>query len=262
MGLTRVSAFKFFYAGKSDVGVVREENQDAFAIVAPESAGSLGERGLLLVVADGMGGLACGATASQLAVAAMTEIYFSTGGTPREALLAAAKEANRRIYQESQKLPGNQTMGSTLTALVLSAGHGLIAQVGDSRAYGLSESSALSQLTRDHTLVQELVERGEIEPDSLPYTLHRNVLTRGLGLEEDVEIDISEISDIKFGDQFLLCSDGLYDVVTEEEIESRLRVQSDSLDAPLDYFIELARSRGAPDNVTVVLVRVEEDDRA
>ena len=96
----------------------------------------------------------------------------------------------------------------------------------------------------------------------------RGELDRLLGMppeeaaEEDVEIDISEISGFKFGDQFLLCSDGLYDVVTEEEVESRLRVQSDSLEVLLDYFIELARSRGAPDNVTVVLVRVEEDDRA
>jgi hypothetical protein len=94
----------------------------------------------------------------------------------------------------------------------------------------------------------------------LSYILHRNVLTRGLGLQDDVEIDLFEIDDIKCGDQFLLCSDGLYDVVTEAEIESRLRTQGAAQGEVLDYFIDLARSRGAPDNVTVVLVRVEPDD--
>ena len=151
-------------------------------------------------------------------------------------------------------------MGSTLTAMVILEGKGLIAQVGDSRAYGIPESGALDQLTRDHTLVQELADRGEIEQDSLPYILHRNVLTRGLGLQDDVEIDLFEVDDVKTGDQFLLCSDGLYDVVTEAEIESRMKSQGAAQGELLDYFIELARSRGAPDNVTVVVARVEPDD--
>ena len=107
MGLTRTSVYKYLHHGKSDIGVVREENQDAFCILAPEDPEVLREKGILLVIADGMGGLACGATASQITVQTMQEVYFETDAPAGEALLAAARESNHRVFLAAQKLPGN-----------------------------------------------------------------------------------------------------------------------------------------------------------
>lgn len=262
MGLTRSAGQTVLYHGKSDVGMVREENQDSFSICVPRSSEEALQKGLLLVVADGMGGLAQGARASQMAVEALEEIYLGEPGVEddeetSELLLRAVHEGNRRIFGETESLPEHQSMGSTLTALALLDGRALVAHVGDSRAYRFSREAGLEQLTRDHTLVQELADRGEIEPDSLPFLLNRNVLTRGLGLQEDVEVDLIALPQTGVGETFLLCSDGLYDVVTDAEIESRLIAHGDSQADFLDDLIELARGRGAPDNVTVVVARLE-----
>ncbi len=261
MGLTHSVGQTVIYHGKTDIGIVRDENQDAFSIRAPENNEEAAEKGLLLVLADGMGGLANGAQASSNAVSTVSELYYGEWEQDEnrsELLKRAALEANRRIFAESAALPGNMPMGSTLTTMVLLDGRGLIAHVGDSRAYRFSNDEGLEQLTRDHTLVQELADRGEIEPDSLPFMLHRNVLTRGLGLQEEVEVDILEIQETRIGDTFLICSDGLYDVVTDAEIESRLIAHRASQAELLDDLIELARTRGAPDNVTIVVARIEE----
>jgi protein phosphatase len=204
-----------------------------------------------------MGGLAHGGTASQLAVNTVRELYYAGQGPPAADLVAAAREANQRVFEEAQRLPGSQPMGSTLTALVILEGRAIIAHVGDSRAYRASRGGGLAQLTRDHTLVRELAERGEIEPDSLPYLMHRNVLTRGLGLQEELEVDVIEINDLQVGDTFLLCSDGLYDVVADSEIDSRVVAHGSAQEEFLDDLIELATSRGAPDNVTVLVACVQ-----
>ena len=260
MGLSRTVGQTVIYHGRSDIGMVREENQDSFCIQIPEAPEDARNKGILMVVADGMGGLAYGATASRFAVESMQEVYYGSEGDPAELHVLAAVEGNRRIHNETMSLPGNQPMGSTMTSLVLLEGCALLAHVGDSRAYRFSTERGLEQLTRDHTLVQELAERGEIEPDSLPYLLHRNVLTRGLGLQEDVEIDRIEISETMPGETFLLCSDGLYDVVADSEIESRLIAHGSMQVDLVDDLIELARSRGAPDNVTVLVARIETNE--
>jgi hypothetical protein len=175
-------------------------------------------------------------------------------------LLKAAEEANARIFQEAQNHPGGQPMGSTLTAVAFLGDRATIAQVGDSRAYRIAEESGLAKLTRDHTLVQELADRGEIEPDSLHYLLNRNVLTRGLGLQEHVDVDIFEIEGIRSGETFVLCSDGLYDVVAESEIEGHALSFGADVESLVEHLIELARGRGAPDNVTLVAIRVQEPE--
>ncbi|MBI4585647.1 MAG: serine/threonine-protein phosphatase [Planctomycetes bacterium] len=247
--------------GKSDIGMVREENQDSFLIHSPENEREEFSRGHLLVLADGMGGLAWGGTASQIAVDTIREIYYQGEGDGAEALVRAVKEANRRIYQEAKRLsaPGSQqtAMGSTLTALaILDGRRAIVAQVGDSRAYRISKGGGIQQLTRDHTLVQELADRGEIEPNSLHFLLHRNVLTRGLGLQEEVEVDLRDVPDLQPEDTFLLCSDGLYDVIHDMEIQNWVLSHGEALEEMVEEMLEQARGRGAPDNVTVVVARI------
>ena len=129
--------------------------------------------------------------------------------------------------------------------------------MGDSRAYRYREG-VLSQITRDHSLVRELADRGELDPDSMLYRQHRNVLTRGLGLREDVEVDLFELLDVATGDLFLLSSDGLHEVLKEEEIRAGIEAHGDDLDGLCRHFIHEACERGAPDNVTVALAKVTE----
>src|SRR5262245_39307326 len=161
--------------GHSDIGIVREENQDALVIHEPADPDLLGKKGCLVAIADGMGGLEEGSTASRLAVEALLRSYYGDPGPPREALEKAVREANRAIYQQGRGGEGRRLMGSTLTALVLAGGRAAIAQVGDSRAYRYRGGS-MEQVTRDHSLVRELADRGEIDELSASYAFHRNVL--------------------------------------------------------------------------------------
>lgn len=257
MGVTSTKSLKFIVFGKSDIGMVREENQDSFCIQSADTQELESTRGQLLIVADGMGGLAHGGQASQIAVNTVQGTYFQREGDFSQALVKSVEEANTQIFKEAQQLPGNQPMGSTITSMVVVDNSAVIAQVGDSRAYRISEEEGLKQLTHDHTLVQELADRGEIEPDSLHYLMNRSVLTRGLGLQDDVEVDSFEIAEIRPGDTFLLCSDGLYDVVADSEIESHVLTHGREVEDLINNLLELARNRGAPDNVTILVIRAE-----
>jgi serine/threonine protein phosphatase PrpC len=245
--------------GATDPGIVRQENQDAFSILEPSDATARSQKGLLLVVADGMGGLSGGATASHIAIEAIRESYRDAdpGLNPGLALKAAVHRANLLIHAHSEGLPEQEPMGSTVTALAVIEDRAYVAHVGDSRAYRLSERGPIRRLTKDHTWVEELAKRGELDPGSLQYSLHRNVLTRGLGLREAVEVDVVEIGDVAPGDTFLLCSDGLHEMVEDVEIEARLRARGADLRAAAADLIGLARDRGGPDNITVIMARTE-----
>lgn len=258
MAVTRAQSLTLLVHGASDIGKVREQNQDSFCIGLPENEEQRRARGKLLVLADGMGGLAHGGRASEIAAASVLETYYENpnDGEAADALVRAAEKANSDIFREAQSLPGGQPMGSTLTTIAFVEEGAVIAQVGDSRAYRISDGKEIEQLTRDHTLVQELADRGEIEPDSLHYLLNRNVLTRGLGLQDDVEVDIVEVRDLVEGDTFLLCSDGLYEVIADSEVQSHVLSHGSALEGLVGSLLELALSRGAPDNVTIIVARV------
>ncbi len=245
--------------GKSDIGRVRKENQDSFLISEPDDTEVLGKRGTLVVLADGMGGLEDGKLASKLAVDTISRSYYSLKGDARSVLDAAVKEANNAVYQRSTEGGGSRQMGSTVTALAFIRDRALIAQIGDSRAYRFRDGE-LRQLTRDHSLVCELLERGEIARDSDEYAFHKNILTRGLGLRNDVDVDLFEVLCLEPGDMFMLTSDGLHELVSEGEMISILQRHGEHLSEACSELIEVAREAGGPDNITAVLVRVPDEE--
>lgn len=247
--------------GQSDIGMVREENEDALIIHEPTDPEVRARKGILVALADGMGGLDDGSTASRIAVEAVVRGYFGSPDEPRVALEASAKDANRGIFQHSREVGGGKMMGSTLTALVVLEGHAFVAQVGDSRAYAY-RAGVLRQVTKDHSLVRELIDLGRIEAASPQYAFHRNVLTRGLGLREDVSVDIYELRDLVGGDRLLLSSDGLHELVSPEEMASCLERLHSDVDGACRELINLARGRGGPDNITVAIVCIETEDAA
>jgi len=241
--------------GLSDMGQVREENQDSLRFESPEDEDRRRRRGDLLVVADGMGGLKDGKIASRLATDRIARDFYESEGEPSQALLAAVQAANRDIFEYAQVQGGGQPMGSTCTALAVLGDKAFVAQVGDSRAYRYHRGE-IRQVTRDHSLVRELLDRGEIEKDSVQYTFHRNVLTRGLGLRHEVDVDLFELTDVESGDLFILTSDGLHELVTEGEFLAGIGRHRDDLNAFAQGLIDLANERGGSDNITAGLAAI------
>jgi protein phosphatase len=265
-------AVELHLVGITDVGLVREHNEDNFTCVRldddardPEQLlhHTLVGRGTLLCVCDGMGGAAAGEVASSMAVATVPEILRSetTGVVPAgviddaEAALArqlrhAAEEANRRIFAEQQTNLARSGMGTTMTAAVLRGDRAVIAQVGDSRCYFFRRGK-LTQVTRDQSLVNQLLETGQITPEQAKYFEHSNVILQALGVQEDVEVQLSHVA-LRRGDRLMLCSDGLVGVITDEEIAAVMSSVDDPGDAAR-LLIELANGAGGPDNITVVV---------
>lgn len=228
-------------ASLSDVGRRRRANQD-FCAEFPGEGGAV-----LLVCCDGMGGHQGGEVASQLAVATIGEAFAASEGDPRKRLELAFKEANRRVRARAdgdEKLDG---MGTTAVALYFDgAAAAWVASVGDSRAYRVREGRA-EQLTVDHSVVAELLRLGRISAAEAARQPH-NQLARAIGAEEDIEVDTFQL-DARDGDRWLLCSDGLWNLVGEQEIAERLR--KDSPQDAARRLVESANERGGTDNVTV-----------
>jgi len=238
-------------AQRSDVGKVRSENQD-FAIVAENP--ELQSKGSLLIVADGMGGHRGGATASRVASTTIRDQYLaSSAADPAEALRAAVEEANRAIFNESQSNPNLRGMGTTCSTVLVYRDRAWFAHVGDSRIY-LVRDGEIQQLTEDHSLVASMVREGLLTRAEAEVHPRRNVLQRSLGVSETVEVDVSSPLDLQPGDTFILCSDGLHGLVKEPELRdvAQLPIQQ----AAAEY-IRRAIERGAPDNVTVIVARIE-----
>lgn len=246
-------------AGRSDRGRVRDGNEDT--LLDLPGAG-------LFAVADGMGGHAAGEVASGLAAEAMEEELADGGDgkgraglAPPDRLRAAVREANRRIRSDARDEPSRSGMGTTLTALALSReGRWRIAHVGDSRAYLLREGD-LRQVTADHSWVGRQVAQGEMSKEEARRHPMSSVLERALGTSEQVEVDVEE-GEARAGDLFLLCSDGLSDMVPDPELRSLLLDGSEDaagldLEETADRLIDAANRAGGHDNVTVLLVRVE-----
>jgi PPM family protein phosphatase len=234
------------FSNASDTGRVRSANEDAFAYVR------VGERHLF-VVADGMGGEKGGRVASTTAVAQVRAVFEGAEGTaPPEILADGIRAANEACLVRQAEDPELAQMGTTIDLLLVEGDRAWWGHVGDSRIYGIAEGRA-SRLTRDHTRVQQLVEDGFLDPAEAAEHPQRNVLSRVVGRERDCHPDVTpEPVPVAPGDAFLLCSDGLTDVVTDEEI-GRIVSRCDPGRA-CRQLIRLALSRGAPDNVTVQVV--------
>ena len=227
----------------SDVGLIRKNNEDSFFVCAPH----------LFVVADGMGGHEAGEVASGLAVASIKEYVFNNAATKdkQELLREAIGEANRRIYAEAISRQGCQGMGTTVSAAyihddVLYWGH-----VGDSRIY-LIRDGVGELLTDDHSLVWQLMKQGELSLEEAHSHPRRNVLTRAVGTEPETEIDVGRRA-LMPGDQVVLCTDGLSNLLTGEEIAAAATAGADP-DETVKYLIGLAKNRGGFDNITVILI--------
>jgi len=235
-------------AARSDLGRRRSANEDTYTL-APE----LG----LFLVADGMGGHRAGQVASGLAARAAAATLRSLREERRSAawrLRACVTAANAEILASSRAKPELAGMGTTVVALLAEGDRVALAHVGDSRAYRI-RGGAIQRLTDDHTLVGELVRRGEIGERAAASHPQRHVLLRALGVRRDVEPDVQELAP-EPGDLYLLCSDGLTGHVEDAEI-AEIVAGAPDLDAACERLIDLANARGGDDNITVVLVRCE-----
>src|SRR3954470_4212404 len=232
------------YAGASDVGRQRESNEDALFVAPP-----------MFAVADGMGGARAGEVASELATKAFEE-HGESADPPERQLTALAQQANRSIYDLASSDDSLRGMGTTLTGAMVSDREVAIGHVGDSRAYRLRDGS-LEQLTRDHSLVAELERTGQISPEAAEHHPQKSIITRALGPEPDVEVDTYTVP-ARDGDVFLLSSDGLTGMVSDDELASILG-KAPSLEDAAETLVRAANQNGGKDNITVVLFRLGED---
>jgi len=243
----------FSYAAKSDKGLVRRNNQDAYHV-------SL-EHGVV-VVADGMGGHQAGEIASQVAIEAikndLEQDHWEAEGDEMQTLLklgAAVEKANRLIRSASSGRPELQGMGTTIVAGLFRLGRVFLAHVGDSRIYRL-RNNKLQQITTDHSLVQQLLDAGtfKTEQEAAEAGIGSNVLTRALGIEDQVEVDVTD-EFLEPGDMFLFCSDGLTNMLPDNDIERLINHYYPDLEAAVGRLIVGALSSGGMDNVTIVLAQ-------
>ncbi len=251
---TEAIPFVFDVAIRSDRGVQRPHNEDQGRSVHPRDPETLSAKGLLVLVADGMGGHAAGEVASAAAADVIARVYYESAAPPPDALRAAFLEANRVIHEGARQQEGLNGMGTTCTALVLRSGEAWAAHVGDSRLYRC-RAGRIERLTEDHSVVSEMVREGLITEEEARHHDQRNVITRALGIHAEVEPTVREAPlALRAGDVFLLSSDGLYDLVEEDEIADIVR-QPD-IHAAASGLVALANERGGHDNITVGLVHV------
>jgi serine/threonine protein phosphatase PrpC len=243
------------FVARSEIGHARENNEDKFDFYEPDEEPLLAARGSVYLVCDGMGGHNAGQIASELAAKQFLHAYYHLGGTAQEAARHAILQAHHYIAEMASKVPSRYGMGTTLTALILKQDEGILAHVGDSRCYRLREG-AFEQLSRDHTLVAHLAAQGILTPEQAKYHPQRNVIRQAVGVadpSEPLEPDIETFA-LQAGDLYLLCSDGLTDMVDDAEIEAILREEPPTRAAW--RLVDRALANGGRDNITVVLVRV------
>lgn len=243
-------------AGLSDVGCQRQNNEDYYAYWEPESEEQFRRLGRLVLVADGMGGYEGGQEASRLAVQTVQDVYSAPSeADPQARLLAGFGAAHQRIQQHAEEHPALQGMGTTCTAAALVGEQLYFAHVGDSRLY-LIRDGAISRLTQDHSYVHRLVANGVISWEEAESHPQRHILTAALGAGTEIAPDCgNEPLTLKAGDTLVLCTDGLWSVVSEQEIQNAASRKSPD-DACKDL-VKNAKARGGPDNITVQIVRLE-----
>lgn len=246
-------AVRMYVCGVTDIGLVRRENQDSYLIRKS------GDR-TICVVCDGMGGAAGGKLASTIATETFTaelERILKPGMTSQQLLEAssyAVAQANQAIRKAAAESEAYQNMGTTLVAAVSCAGGAVITNVGDSRAYHITEKG-ITRVTKDHSLVERMVDRGDITAEEARRHPSRNLITRALGPDADAQCD-GYLCPMKAGEYLLLCTDGLVNTVTDQEMLYEV-LHSTGEEACLERLLEIAKGQGAPDNVTAVLMRQE-----
>jgi PPM family protein phosphatase len=249
---------QFDIGHRTDVGRRRDHNEDYLRAVQPDSSAELAHRGLLLVVADGMGGYAAGEVASRTAVDAVHQAYYQDLFSDLEAaLIRALKTANESVVREASRDAERQGMGTTIAVAVIRGDELVAANVGDSRVYLLRDHK-ISKVTRDHSWVAELVDSGKITPEDALRHPMRNVVTRSLGGNADVEVQVYPRAVLKPGDTVLLCSDGLWGMVPDERITHIL--ENLSAQAAADALIAAANEAGGHDNISAIVCRVVGDE--
>jgi len=238
----------------SELGRVRDINEDNFLFLNPQSPFLLAQRGALYAVADGMGGHASGQIASELALRTFFDHYYADPETAsaEAAMYHAYSEANSVVYSTGRGVTSREGMGTTLASLAIIEKQALIGNVGDSRVY-IIHGRNVAQLTQDHSLVAEQVRQGILSAEEATASPFRNVITRCIGNEPSIEPDLVW-QDLQPGDILLLCSDGLSNLVKPEEMTKALAEGSPSEAAR--RLVNLASARGAPDNVTCLIVKV------
>ncbi len=244
----------------SDTGRVREHNEDAVA-----TDGDIG----LLVLADGMGGYNAGEVASGIAVKTTVDLVREAvrrerredidehSGLMRQSIILrdAIRRANKIIYQTSKSKPQCEGMGTTIVAALFYDNRVSIAHVGDSRVYR-QRGEKFEQITQDHSLLQELVDRGFYSPEEAQRSLNRNYVTRALGIEPSVEVEIQE-EVVRVDDLYVLCSDGLSDMVEDEDIHLTISTFHGNLELIGKHLIQLSNDNGGRDNVSIAMARVK-----
>ncbi|MFK8051731.1 MAG: Stp1/IreP family PP2C-type Ser/Thr phosphatase [Woeseiaceae bacterium] len=252
---------KIKFSALTDTGRVRDHNEDAIA--TNSEAG-------LLVLADGMGGYNAGEVASGIAVKTVYGLLSdsmmrekrgdveSTTGFMRQTIVLrdGVRRANKIIHQTAQSQPQCEGMGTTIVCGLFYDNRLSIAHVGDSRLYRM-RGGELSQVTLDHSLLQELIDRGFYSEEEAQRSTNRNYVTRALGVESQVEVEIQEV-DVEVGDIYLLCSDGLPDMVEDDDIHLTITTFSDNLEVAAKQLIKLANEHGGRDNISVMLAQVKE----
>jgi protein phosphatase len=231
---------------RTDPGRKRRHNEDSYVCQPP-----------LFAIADGMGGAQAGEVASALAAGALKESGANGGGETR--VIELIQEANRRVHERASTDAATSGMGTTMTvALVENDGTVTIGHVGDSRAY-LLRDDRLEQITNDHSLVAELVRRGELSPQEAEVHPQRSVITRALGTDPDVDVDAFSI-EAQPGDVYLICSDGLSDMVDARTLEEIMRANRGSLEATSKALVQAANRAGGEDNITAILFEIAEGE--
>src|SRR5581483_6748630 len=226
------------FARATDTGRKRRHNEDSYVVAPP-----------LFAVADGMGGAQAGEVASKLAAAALEETDPGALAGP-ERLTQLIQEANRRVYERATADPSTSGMGTTMTVALVEGAEVTIGHVGDSRAY-LVRNGALEQLTEDHSLVNELLKSGKLSREEAETHPQRSVITRAVGTDPDVDVDAFVVT-ADVGDIFLLCSDGLTDMVRDEDILELVERHHEDLDRLTKSLVAAANRGGGEDNITVV----------
>jgi len=233
------------YARASDTGKKRRRNEDSYVVAPP-----------LFAVADGMGGAQAGEVASKLAAAALKETH-PEGASDAEKVTALIQEANRRVYERAHSDPATSGMGTTMTVAIVDGHTVTIGHVGDSRAY-VVRGGELEQLTEDHSLVNELLKSGKLSREEAETHPQRSVITRAVGTDPDVDVDAFTV-EAGEGDVFLLCSDGLTDMVADSDILDVVEKHRDDLDRATKALVSAANRGGGEDNITVIAFSIAAD---
>lgn len=232
----------------TSVGCIRPLNEDSYFVSEPDSSGKV-----LAVVADGMGGHNAGEVASGKAVGIVKKnVLEKNGSDVKDILINAVNAANCEIYEMSKNKKDLYGMGTTMTACVAEENNVTVVHVGDSRLYLINEDN-MTQITKDHSLVEMLVENGEITKEEARRHPQKNIITRAVGTNETVETDIYEFQ-VKKDDLILICSDGLVNMIEDDEILSIIRL-SKTLNDAANKLVKEAENAGGTDNITVILIK-------